>query len=259
MMTPEFLRSRHSVRSFTDEPLSDETVKKLKAEITMINTHEAGMHFELFCNDPAPFQGFTASYGMFKNVRNYIAAVVDVSFRHCFERTGYFAQQLVMKAVELGLGTCYVGGTFDKSKTKVILRADRHLIFIIALGYAAPSAQTTLSSIAMKMLHRHDKSASDLFIPTKEISYSMALEKMPWLENGLRALAAAPSYLNHQPVRIIPKEINEPGGGKKLTVVAVINETNPKTLVDLGIGKYNFAQATGGDWKWGNGEPFFMY
>ena len=46
-MTVDFLRSRHSVRSFTPEPLSQEAVRGLKAEITMVNTHEAGMHFEI--------------------------------------------------------------------------------------------------------------------------------------------------------------------------------------------------------------------
>ncbi len=34
-MTVDFLRSRHSVRSFTPEPLSQEAVRGLKAEITI--------------------------------------------------------------------------------------------------------------------------------------------------------------------------------------------------------------------------------
>ena len=69
----------------------------------MVNTREAGMHFELVCDDPAPFKGFKASYGMFKGVRNYVAAVVDTSFPDSYERAGYFGQQIVVKAVGLGL------------------------------------------------------------------------------------------------------------------------------------------------------------
>lgn len=258
-MTVDFLRSRHSVRSFTAEPLSAEAVKSIKAEITMINTHEAGMHFELVCDDPSPFSGFKASYGMFKGVRNYVAAVADISFPDAYERAGYFGEQIAMKAVSLGLGTCFVAGTFDASKVKVVLRVDRKILFIIALGYPAEKKQTFMSSMAMKMAHLHDKDAYDFFVPGSDPDYSLddALADMPWLENGLKGLACAPSSLNRQPVRIKPVETDPFYSGERMSVAAFVSDSADKNLIDLGIGKFNFAEAAGGVWEWGNGAVFY--
>ena len=251
-MTPEFLRSRHSVRRFSSRPIEPATANAVKAAITMVNTHEAGMHFELITDDSTPFEGFKASYGMFHGVRNYICAVADISFPDAQERAGYFAEQIVMKCVELGLGTCFVGGTYDQSRVKTVLRVDRRILFIIALGYAEEKQQTFLSGLAMKMTHRHDRQPEDFFVATEAMDFAEACRRLPWLEDGLKGLASAPSALNKQPVRIRPARDAE----GNLTVAASA-EGGEKTLVDLGIGKYNFGQAADGEWDWGNGGLFY--
>ena len=259
MNTIEFLRSRHSVRRYTSQTLSDNICRKLRASITMINTHEAGLHFELICDDPAPFDGFKASYGMFHGVRNYIACVVDISFPNVCERAGYYAQQLVMEAVGMGLGTCYVGGTFNSGLVKVMLRADWKMLFIIALGYADVKQQTFLSSLAMKIAHRHDRCADDFFMEDEGISLVEAKRMLPWLERGLQGLVSAPSSLNRQPVRIKPTWCYgiSNRGDRVLTVKAILDRNFKDALVDLGIGMYNFGfAASSGDWEWGSDSIF---
>ncbi|MDE6444962.1 MAG: hypothetical protein K2K64_11180, partial [Muribaculaceae bacterium] len=116
-MTPiELLRKRRSVRSFTEQSLPKEIINKLRAEITMTNTHQQGFRFQLITDDPNPMRGVAKSYGTFLNPRNYLAAVVDTATPHVMERAGYFAEKFVMRAVELGLGTCFVGSTFDRKE-----------------------------------------------------------------------------------------------------------------------------------------------
>ncbi len=247
----EFLRSRHSIRSYTSTSVSDEIRNKLQASVTMINTHEAGIHFELHWNDPKPFEGFKASYGMFKGVQNYLACIVDLSFPHVYERAGFFAQQFVMDAVKLGLGTCFVGGTYSPNMIKTYLRVDWKILFVVTIGYPSEKAQTFLSGLTMKYAHRKNRQINDFFVETNQISYSDAKEKMPWLEIGLTALACAPSALNKQPVRITP--IVHP----EYTIKAFVEEESPNALIDLGIGKYNFSLAANGEWEWGNGGLFF--
>ncbi|MEE1366976.1 MAG: nitroreductase family protein, partial [Muribaculaceae bacterium] len=65
-MTLSDLRSRRSVRAYTSQPLEKSVVDAIKAEITMINTVEAGMRFQLILDDPAPFDGFRNSYGLLR-------------------------------------------------------------------------------------------------------------------------------------------------------------------------------------------------
>ena len=69
-MTPEQLRERHSVRAYTDEAIDQSIVNKLRAEVSMTNCHEAGLHFQFFFDEPDPFRGFSKSYGIFVNPRN---------------------------------------------------------------------------------------------------------------------------------------------------------------------------------------------
>lgn len=251
MTTVDFLRSRHSIRRYTDRPLSEDVCRKLRASITMINTHEAGMHFELVCGDPSPFKGFRASYGMLHGVRNYIAVVVDTSFPDAIERAGFYSQKLVMEVVALGLGSCYVGGTFDAGRIKIMLRAGWKLLFIVAIGYAEERQQTWVSSLAMKMAHRNNRCADDFFVEAEGMSLDEAKSRLFWLDSGLKGLASAPSSLNRQPVRISPVWVSDGNGNKRLTVRVFLDNSNSDALVDLGIGKYNFGAAAVGEWNWG--------
>ena len=250
-MTPEQLRERHSVRAYTDEAIDQSIVNKLRAEVTMTNCHEAGLHFQLFFDEPDPFRGFSKSYGIFVNPRNYIACVVDPAFPDALERAGYFAQQFCIKALEFGLGTCYVGGTYDSSRVKAQIRAGEQLLFLVLFGYPAEKERIA-ARLMMKMIHRNDLTARDFFKGDDE-EYRKALDRFPWLADGLEALTSAPSSLNKQPVRIFIKNPDQ----ENAAVCAKVDTKVTKNLIDLGIGKYNFAAAAGGDWEWGNRSPFW--
>ncbi len=83
--------------------------------------------------------------------------------------------------------------------------------------------------------------------------YAEALRKYPWLQKGIGAVACAPSALNARPVRIYV-ESDDDG----LHVTARVDDYE-KNAVDLGIAKFNFAAAVGGEWEWGNGGKFLPW
>lgn len=246
----QLLQSRHSVRSFSPDLVAPEIVKKLKAEITMTNTHEQGMKFQLFTEDPDPMKGFSKSYGAFINPRNYMAAVVDTATPHALERAGYFAERFVVKAVELGLGTCYVGGTYNKEAVKAQLRAGEKILFIVLFGYPVDKTRF-LAKMMTKMVHTKKMHPTQFFEPQDMLNN--ALELFPMLNTGLEAVACSPSSLNKRPTRLLMKEI-----GDKCLLCARVDDSNPKNLIDLGIAKYNFNFATATECEWGNGAPLIM-
>lgn len=249
MLTIEQLRQRHSVRAFKEEPLPEKTVAALKAEATMTTTHEAGLRFHLTIGEGAPFGSFLHSYGIFRNVSNYLTVVVDTSYPDTLERAGYFAEQFVMKAVGLGLGTCFVGGTFDTSHVNINLKAGQKIAFLVAFGIPAETGgglKLLARLVKGKSLHPREFFSGDLPL------YRDALAKFPFLETGLEAVACAPSALNRQPVRVTLGRIDG-----ETVLEAYVDEKNEKKLIDLGIAKYNFAAACGGDWEWGNHAPYF--
>lgn len=249
----ELLRKRHSVRNYTTAPLGERVVNALRAEITMTNTHEAGLKFQLFFNEGSPFAGLTKSYGFFKGVSNYLAAVVDPAFPDAEERAGFFAEQFVMKCVSLGLGTCFVSGTYSRDDVRCQMRAGEKLLFLVAFGIPSEEKAPVVSRLMAGFIHRKQKSPRDFFSGDESV-YKEALGLYPWLNDALEAVALAPSAVNRQPVRI---SLQKNSDGSSPQLIAFVENPDESTLIDLGIAKYNFnAIHPEGIWEWGNRSPF---
>ncbi|MGN0660489.1 MAG: nitroreductase family protein, partial [Oscillospiraceae bacterium] len=67
----EAIKTRHSVRQYTDKPIDAEALEELRKEITSCN-EEGGLHIQLVTNEPKAFDSFMAHYGKFSGVTNYI-------------------------------------------------------------------------------------------------------------------------------------------------------------------------------------------
>ncbi len=71
-------------------------------------------------------------------------AVDDANELRAIRDLGISSQNLVLRATELGLGTCYVGW-MDKEKVKSVLGIPEHFVtpYAITVGYAAKAAKET--------------------------------------------------------------------------------------------------------------------
>ena len=247
----ELLEKRHSVRSYESKPLSKELIDKIKSEVTFINSHEAGLNFQVVFSDGSPFSGFGRSYGMFRNVTNYIAAVIDPTFPNTEERAGYFAQQCVIELVKSGLGTCFVGGTFSRDNVNARVEVYEKIPFVVAFGYPEENKTTLMGKLTSKLAHRKNYKLSD-FLTENQVSEEELRNCNIDLNLALRAVACAPSALNSKPVRLSTQILN----GRPVIIAGV--KDYAKNAVDLGIAKYNVANVLPGVWEWGNNEPFFI-
>ena len=86
---------RHSVRSYTTQPITDSVKSQLQTFLKQCN-QESGLHMQLILDEPQAFDGLLARYGNFKNVRNYIALVGRKSDR-LGEQCGYYGEKLVYR------------------------------------------------------------------------------------------------------------------------------------------------------------------
>lgn len=87
---------RHSVRSYTTQPITDPVKSQLQTFLKQCN-QESGLHMQLILDEPQAFDGLLAHYGHFKNVRNYIALVGKKSDQ-LPEQCGYYGEKLVLFA-----------------------------------------------------------------------------------------------------------------------------------------------------------------
>lgn len=85
---------------------------------------KAKLHVQIIYDEPKCFNSMMAHYGKFTRVNNYIARVGPKN-DELEEKTGYYGQQLVLKAQELGLNTCWVAMTHVKSQA-VVNKGEAH-------------------------------------------------------------------------------------------------------------------------------------
>ncbi len=209
----EIMQQRHSVRQYTDKPIEQEKRGELDGLIAQINKNY-GLHIQIFYDEPRCFGSMIAHYGSFRNVRNYIA-LVGRKAPDLEERLGFFGEQLVLKAQEFGLNTCWVAINHGRSDAKI--EAGEKQVCLIALGYGATNGASRKSKTV------------------KEVSnYS---EEMPaWFLNGVEAALLAPTAINQQKFRfeLLPDGTVKATAGRGFY-----------TKLDLGIAKYHFAAVSG--------------
>lgn len=247
-MTLADLKKRHSVRNYTSHPIEISTVNKLKSEATFINSHEAGLNFQPCFSDPAPFRGFLTSYGSFTGVENYLAAVIDPTFPDAYERAGYCGELFALKAVQLGLGTCFVGVTFDRNRVGARMEVYEKMPFVITFGHEAPK-KSMVAKLTSKIAHRKEMSPREFFQGSDE-DYAEASALFPWLDDALQAVRCAPSALNKRPVRLILERNGD------TPAIGAITIDPAKYAVELGIAKANVASVVPGEWEWGENGKF---
>lgn len=213
MSLQEAIAARHSVRQYTDQPIDNETIAALQEKIQTLNA-ESGLHIQLVTNEPQAFDSFMAHYGKFSGVRNYFALIG--SGDNLDERCGYYGEQLVLLAQQLGLNTCWVGMTFKKVVKALDIRKGEKLAAVIALGHG----QT--QGVAHK-----SKTINEV---------SVCKGDMPdWFRCGVECALQAPTALNKQRFRF------ELAGDK----VCATTSWGAFTKVDLGIVKYHFEVGAG--------------
>ena len=204
----DLMKQRHSVRQYTDQVIEPEKRTALDDTIQKIN-QSTGLHIQIFYEEPKCFNSMMAHYGKFTGVKNYIALVGKKSPK-LEETLGYYGEQIVLKAQELGLNTCWVAMTHGKSKAEI--GKGEKQVCLISIGYGCTNGVThKVKSLPEVCNHRDD---------------------MPeWFLNGMEAALLAPTAMNQQKFYF---EL-QPNGDVKVTCGKGFY-----TKLDIGIVKYHF-------------------
>lgn len=217
----EAIKERHSVRSYEDRPIPEDTVKKLETFIKECNA-ESGLHMQLVLNEEKAFDSFLAHYGKFTGVKNYIA-LIGKKGADLQETCGYYGEKVVLYAQTLGLNTCWVAATYKKIKSAFSIAKGEKLCLVISLGYGktqgVPHKSKTMSAV----------------VKTKEPWEG-------WFIKGVEAALLAPTAMNQQKFSFSVDK----------NVVSVSPGLGFYTKLDLGIVKYHFEIGAGKEnfiWK----------
>ncbi|MCL2531082.1 MAG: nitroreductase [Oscillospiraceae bacterium] len=228
---------RRSRRNYLDQAIAPEMQEKLQAFAEQYGA-AGNLRIELVFNNGAAFAGFRKSYGLLTGVQHYAGLIAKRGCPIAEEKMGYFGEMFMLQAVAMGLGTCWVGGSFRRADCPFDIADDEQLYCTITLGHCAPD-DNTRERLIQTITHRRSKRAGDMMAD--------ADDAVPdWFVAGLHAVERAPSAVNKQPWLFSYRD-----GKAHLTL------DNSHSWVDLGIAKLHFELGTGGgSWQWGDGGAF---
>ena len=112
----EAIAKRVSVRAYEDKDIEEEIIKELESYIGQLN-EESGLSFQLYGPRQEGEQAFTMSPKMFSGPVYHYVALVGPETPEGGDKVGYYGEKLVLFATQLGLGTCWVAGTYDQAST----------------------------------------------------------------------------------------------------------------------------------------------
>jgi len=206
----EAIKERISVRSYSSRPVEETLRRDLEDYIETLGSGPFGItpRFKILALEPLDKKEMRGlgTYGFIKGARLYLlGAVKDAP--GAMEDLGYCMEKIILKATSLGLGTCWLGGTFKRAAfaRKMSLDTGELLPAITPVGH--PVNKTTSADRLTRLAAKSKKRK-----PWSEVFFGPG-GKAPLTDNEakryhdpLEAVRLGPSASNRQPWRIIKDE-----------------------------------------------------
>jgi nitroreductase len=212
-----------------------------------------------------PLKGLAGYKANMIEAPHYLIVVSDEKDFY-IENTGYVCQNIMIKALELGVGSCWI--TFkdqDEIKKKLEIDTEKKVTALIALGY-----DDNKTKIVYENVSEYNPSKADIKIVDDNISFRIGIEQIvyigEWGKNadpndlsnrgildGFAYSRLAPSTLNRQPWRFIVDD--------GMVVLALRSDeyiNNYESKIDMGIIMLYFESiidTTLTDVNWNMGKP----
>lgn len=203
----EIIRKRGSCRSFARQAINPETTAQLNTFIDEVNKEAAslGIRFQLVdrLNDAGKPIEKLGTYGVISGAQTFIAGIVPKNDADACQ-FGYWFEKIILCATELGLATCWLGGSFNRADfgRKIVLSDQKFIPIVSPVGYAAEKR-----SVMENLVRRAAKSStrlpfSDLF-SIQDGQTRLDTEKAGQWAVPLEMVQLGPSASNKQPWRVV--------------------------------------------------------
>jgi nitroreductase len=270
----DLIRQRFSARSYLARPIEGETRQRLADFVASSPPSPFGSHprFALVVateQDRQALKGL-GTYGFIRGATGFIiGAVQDVNGNpgasaKNLEDFGYQMERIVLCATDLGLGTCWLGGSFTKSSfsAKISATSGELVPAVASVGYIAERP-----GVVDRVIRRG--AGSDKRLPWEQIFFEgdfstpLTQERAGAYSLPLEMVRLGPSASNKQPWRFVKEGTawnlylqRTPGYAAGRFTRRWVSADMQR--IDMGIAMSHFAltaqeQGLGGCWK--IGEP----
>ena len=201
----QLIDRRYSCRTYLERPIADAEAESLAAFMAARTTGPLGsaVRFGLIAasSDDEGALKRLGTYGFIKGARAFILGAVRKGPRD-LEDYGYLLEEVVLHATGLGLGSCWLGGTFTRSTFTARfggVAKDETIPAVVSAGYPGDDG-------AERIRERQEGTRR---LPPDELFFAgewavpLGREHDDGYAGALEAVRMAPSATNKQPWRIV--------------------------------------------------------
>ena len=133
----ETIQKRHSVRTYTGEPLHNEHIAQIEQYINQLQAPfgtKARIELISTISDGKPVK--LGTYGYIKDACDFFVLIYEEA-PFAATAAAYMFEQVVLFCTDLSLGTCWLGGAFNRSdfKKQIQLKPNEQLRIVSPVGY----------------------------------------------------------------------------------------------------------------------------
>jgi len=203
----EAIRQRRSIRNYTGEALSEEHIESIKQYVAGLEApFGTSARVQLILGDTATERVKLGTYGVISGARDFLALVYEEGAL-AEECGAYVFEQAILHCTALGLGTCWLGGSFNRKdfRGQLDLQDGERLRIVSPVGYAKEKKRLWDAVIGAEKNHSSRKAFGSLFFvgdfdtPLSEEAAGVYLEP-------LNMLRLAPSANNQQEWRALKEK-----------------------------------------------------
>lgn len=253
----DLIRQRRSVRNYSREGFTPELENRIREILSLYVQGPMGNRVTFHLVHKPSIKGKKiklGTYGFIKGARYFVAGTVKKA-AFAEEDYGYLLEIIMLHMLDMGLGTCWLGGTFKRSEWAELLKIHSGAVIpaITPVGNPAASMSKREQWIRKGAKSDQRKPREELFF-TGDFSEPLTPGPSDNLFTPLEMVRLGPSASNKQPWRIVQRGDNfhfflsrTPGYGKYVNHVEL-------QRIDMGIAMAHFELAcreTGirGEWK----------
>ncbi len=204
----KIIESRHSKRDYRDEPLSNDLIDKIQSILSENSKGPFGNIIELKLVEKSTAKTDhkvkLGTYGFISGARYFIAGAIKLSLPYILEDYGFLLEKIILHLTDLGLGTCWLGGTFNRSDYSNFWGKDKQLVVpaITPTGYPQQSKSFRDNIIRWQAKSDSRKPWNELFFDSN-FNNPLSETSAGAFRTPLEMLRKAPSASNKQPWRVV--------------------------------------------------------
>lgn len=203
----DVVRARSSWRGYDGRPLEPEDRARLEEVLASLDPGPFGSVVRLAlveasAEDRAELKKLV-TYGWIRGARTFLVGAVRRAPMD-LEDYGYVFERAVLEATALGLGTCWLATSFNRSgfAARVELAADEILPGVSPVGYAPASRTVVDATTRFFARSKKRKPWEELFF-AGDFGTALSAEAAGPYADALEMVRLAPSASNRQPWRLV--------------------------------------------------------